>query len=178
MTEDHYIDFEFNAKNRGNFLKKEKKRILRGTDVLYMFFSVALLFTFIASAVSDTLNSNQVEHAKIEVENLVLQIQSSGLKKFLPKQVADRALASVSEETHIEYSSVIGDEGQLGKDPWGKPYIYKLLKNENGNVIKLLVISHGPDTKLSTSIDSRELESVKHMRFEGDDIGKLYSLVK
>ncbi len=176
MTEDHIIRFEFNRKNRGNFLKIEKKQIVRGSDVLYMFFSIALLFTFMASAVSDTFNSNQVDQARIDVENLVLQIQSSGLKKFLPNKPSDRSLASVSETTKVEYSSKIGDEGQLGKDPWGQPYIYKLVKDESGNVAKLLVISSGPDLKLSTPIDPRDIKTAADIRFIGDDIGKLHSL--
>ena len=176
MTEDLNEGCVFNAKNRGNFLKIEKKQIVKGSDVLYMFFSVALLFTFMASAVSDTFNSNQVEQAKIDVENLVLQIQSSGLKKFLPNKVTDRTLASVSEETIIEYSSKIGDEGTLGKDPWGKPYIYKLLKDDSGNVSQLLVISSGPDMKLTTNIEPRDLKSKSYLSFRGDDIGKLHKL--
>ncbi|MCH2534186.1 MAG: type II secretion system protein GspG [Bdellovibrionales bacterium] len=157
-------------------MKIEKKQIVKGSDVLYMFFSIALLFTFMASAVSDTFNSNQVDQARIDVENLVLQIQSSGLKKFLPNKTSDRSLASVSEKTKIEYSSKIGDEGQLGKDPWGQPYFYKLVKDDSGHVSKLLVISSGPDLKLSTSIDFRDIQKAAEMRFIGDDIGKLHSL--
>lgn len=157
-------------------MKVERKHIVRGSDVLYLFCSIALLFGFMASAVSDTFNSNQVEQAKIEVENLLLQIQSSGLKKILPVKTTDRSLASVNTEVKAEYSSRIGDEGYLGKDPWGKPYLYKVLKDESGNVNKLLVVSSGPDLKLSTPVKSRELQSTSRLKFLGDDIGRLYTL--
>jgi hypothetical protein len=88
----------------------------------------------------------------------LLRAQSLGYQLLEIRQASksDRSPASADQETL---------EGEIGKDPWGKPYRYQYLNDQT-----VLVYSLGENQKVETIID-RAFVSNRSEKFLGDDQG-------
>jgi hypothetical protein len=62
-------------------------------------------------------------------------------------------------------------DGQLGKDPWGRPYFYSVLGAVTDPNATIVVWSEGPNGKLESKIDELNESNVVKFRFKGDDVG-------
>ena len=89
------------------------------------------------------------------------------------KAASSRGPASI--ESPINH--LTQDEGEIGLDPWGHPYRYKLLKGHELQMSKILVWSLGPNGTVETK--SELLDSNRDARspeFSGDDLGIMLSV--
>ena len=69
-------------------------------------------------------------------------------------------------------------EGRIGKDPWGQAFQYQVLREVDGQPIKVLVWSAGPN-KRAESLEQVLEQAIRvradqAVQFAGDDIGFVY----
>jgi len=69
-------------------------------------------------------------------------------------------------------------EGEIGKDPWGRPYHFSFIRNTAGVHTHVAVWSDGPNQKNETSFHAQlaVTESPDSLSFKGDDVGKILSI--
>jgi hypothetical protein len=147
-------------------MKTDKIQHVRSKGIisLFMLFGVA---AFLCVPIwSDTSEATQ-QHTLHRAESLAYQLLESR------KSSSSRAPASV--DGPVNHLTL--DEGNIGLDPWGHPYHYKLLKARENQPAKILVWSLGPNGKSETSDEI--IESNRDMRspqFSGDDLGIMLSV--
>jgi hypothetical protein len=81
----------------------------------------------------------------------------------------DRAPASLdTPPLEVRGASDIKKFGQIGKDPWGHPYLYKIMP-ANSQKTAILILSLGKNQ----SLDTQHFESLSQKTddFQGDDYG-------
>ncbi|MDZ4661184.1 MAG: hypothetical protein SGJ18_06140 [Pseudomonadota bacterium] len=73
--------------------------------------------------------------------------------------------------------SVWKDEGTLGNDPWGKPYRYKVFRDESGEAKKVAVWSEGENSHNETDFSEAITVTQNPLSvFLGDDAGFIRAL--
>ena len=100
-------------------------------------------------------------------ESLAYQILES-------RQSSSRAPANASE---VSLNHLALDQGQIGQDPWGRPYNFKFMKIPQIHQVRILVWSLGPNGIPETSetlFDSNRDEESPN--FSGDDLGIMVSV--
>lgn len=126
-------------------------------------FVVALLI--VVSVVSSTILSQVfADHkrvqAKMKAESLAFRLAS---RPDATNEIDDipqgRKPASASDEMK---------SGEIGVDPWGKPYHYNVKREETGKVIEVAVWSGGPNGSAATDFQDQTNEQSR------DDIRFVY----
>lgn len=115
-----------------------------------------------------------------EPEELVVDLEKASFEDHSPDQKlkADggRSPASIRPPSATQISP---SEGSLGRDPWGRPFHYKVFRSTDGEPIRILVWSSGPNKRSETHADPIEVASSGELeqpiRFGGDDIGFAYT---
>ena len=132
----------------------KSKQGFRTIDLITLVFCLLAVGLIAGPIIQRNLEAQKT--AQIEKD---LKLHSARLlddQKFL-NQV--RSPSSVEDKNH----------DQVGKDPWGQPYEYMVLKNAYGQSSYFVIWSKGPNKKLDTTIfSSRGPSSVV---FQGDDVG-------
>jgi type II secretory pathway pseudopilin PulG len=147
-------------------MKTDKKQHVRSKGIISLFVLLgvsALICVPVWSGRSGATQQRTLHRA----ESLAYQLLESR------KVNSSRGPASVdSPVNHLTM-----DEGDVGLDPWGHPYHYKLLKANENQLAKILVWSMGPNGKSETADDV--IESNRDSRspqFSGDDLGIMLSV--
>lgn len=161
-------------------VSKSKQRFT-STDAVAV---IALGLSVIAitlNILTEAIKDDSGERAQYGAEALAHQMASAriALVEEFPEsaksQGPSRGPSSVGEPAISQPMSQY--EGQLGLDPWGKAYHYKLFRSGDSKVIRIVVWSSGPDQKTDTVFADDDLassESRKKLSFRGDDIGYVY----
>lgn len=64
-------------------------------------------------------------------------------------------------------------DGQIGRDPWGRPYHYSVLGSPTDPRPVIAVWSEGPNMKLDSDIAEFDEANPAKFHFKGDDVGFL-----
>ncbi len=147
--------FESHSKTAASKVSKSFKT----TDLALTMALLVIVFSVSGGIVTEAFQDTSVNLATNEAERIAGQI----FEKSESGKLSSRGPASASE------LSLKGNT-EISEDPWGKPYHYKIFKNQNGS-IKVLVVSAGPNKKLESNLDKFDTHS---QVFGGDDIGFVY----
>jgi hypothetical protein len=124
----------------------------------------------VGAAVAGLLHDTRPSRARGAAEAFALQLRQQFEKQSEPQNSANtRAPASV--ESPEEMPPLTG--GQIGRDPWGRPYQYSVLSSHTDQRPVVLVWSTGPNGQPETDTSSLTQDDVSEFRFHGDDLGYL-----
>lgn len=145
-------------------MNNEKKQGLRSTSLMSVLFVIVfMIFTF-SRLINQETNSSP-EQALKRAEGLAYQIAEV-------RKGSSRGPASVAALNHL-----VQNEGDIGLDPWGKAYRFKVIGGGENEPMRILVWSAGPNLKLDTgekSLDSKAFDK-NLLPLSGDDLGVLIS---
>lgn len=119
----------------------------------------------VGASVAGLLHDDRPARARQMAESLAYQIRQQHEAALQPP--AGRSPASVAQ---LESVPPLTD-GQMGKDPWGRPYFYTVLGNPTDQNTTVVVWSEGPNGKLDSKIDDLNDANASSFHFRGDDIG-------
>lgn len=108
-----------------------------------------------------------------EIAQAVLRPRHPKSRKFFKNRASEksgRSLASLSSEP----TGQSHDLGGLGKDPWGKEYRYRFIRNKKGMPIYLAVWSPGPNGVNDTAQSAWSVEGKQ--QFSRDDVGQVFPI--
>jgi hypothetical protein len=127
---------------------------------------IAVLSLAGAVIASVALDSSQSQ-AKLGAEKIANQIILGGIDGYNPEEPG-RIPASMTAEERFK---LLGNSGNISRDPWGVPYLYRIGSDTQGRKVAV-VWSSGPNRKQDT-LDFKVDEKGNFMRFEfvNDDLG-------
>jgi hypothetical protein len=127
---------------------------------------IAVLAVAGAVLASVALDSSETQ-ARLGAEKIANQIMIGGIEGYNPDEPG-RVPASMSTEQRFK---LLGNSGNLSRDPWGQPYSYRIGTDINGHKVAV-VWSNGPNKK-QDSPDLKVDEKGNFVRFDfvGDDLG-------
>lgn len=146
-------------------------------DAILSIFMMIILSATLASAFQTIFSDSSIDMAKIQAEKIAIQILSSlrGQNEVAAQSPlgSHRKIASITNEK-INPLDVLGPSGEISKDPWGQPYLFRVLNGTQGKKVAI-VWSMGPDQRSDTP-ESMVSKHEKNLNFEslsfgGDDLG-------
>lgn len=147
-------------------MKSDKKQQVRSYGIISLLMlmgAAALICVPVWSGRSGAFQQKTLHRA----ESLAYQVLESR------KSSQSRGPASV--ESSINHLTL--DQGEIGMDPWERPFQYKLLKGSDNQAMKILVWSLGPNGTLETKDDAIESNRDKPSpEFSGDDLGIMLTI--
>ena len=146
---------------------QSKKRDFGTLDLIMLVLLCGTLSSVVGASVAGLLHDDRPVRARQIAESLASQLR-------LQHDVALQQRVSSGGRTPAS----LGDpqvppltDGQLGKDPWGRPYFYTVLGSVNDPNATIVVWSEGANGKLDSKIDELNESNVMKFRFKGDDVG-------
>ena len=150
-------------------------------------FSVLLLGGIVSSIfgamLAHGLKDTRPSQALSMARSLAHQIngQNEIWLKEVQQSVGVRAPASVNGDhsSSTQLSAHLGiplQSGELGRDPWGRPYRYFVRPTSSGSGFEVFVWSLGADGKNQSQPESIPTE-VSSFQFSGDDVGHVLPTV-
>lgn len=136
----------------------EQKQHLRSFGVISVFSLLGLCFLALYPVMTSK-NGENGHKALHRAEGLAYQLVE--IHKNLNNQPSYRSIASEASENHLG-----APEGQIGMDPWGHAYQFKVLKSVSGKKSKVAVWSLGENGQSESHQEA----------FLGDDIGVLVDI--
>ncbi len=138
--------------------------------------------TVIGVMISGFLQDPKPERARLGAKSIAQQLRErhetafhSNTENKSPEAAlgGGRALASIdgpAKRSEESATAVLLSEGELGRDPWGRPYHYSVRPQPNSERRIILVWSDGPDGKPDT--DPQQIaDGSGAAHFKGDDVG-------
>lgn len=147
-------------------MKTDKKQEVRSFGIISLFLLLGACVLICVPAWNGSSADTQ-ERALRRAEGLAYQILES-------RNPSTRGPATAVERELNHFSL---DEGQIGLDPWGQPFQFKLLKFKEFKKAKIVVWSLGPNGLAETpheNLDSNRNKSSP--LFSGDDLGVMVSV--
>lgn len=134
----------------------EKNQSFRTLDLLALVGLVGTVGTIFGAIIAQSFHDSRPTRAQITAEAVARQIQTRHKQgSSLPS--GSRSPASTNSVAFVE--------GKMGKDPWGRPFRYRVSRSDgatNGKA-RVYVWSDGPNGK--SDFDEG------NQRFAGDDVG-------
>lgn len=124
--------------------------------------------TVVGATIAGFTKDTRPVKARQTAEALALQIRAqhdTAVANMAPTQEGGRAPASVEVPPLTD--------GQIGKDPWGRPFHYSVLGATTDSNPPIAVWSEGPNGKLDSDVSEFDESQPQKFRFRGDDIGFL-----
>ncbi len=151
-------------------MKEHKKQYVRSHGIISLFMLIgctAMVCLPVWSGRSGVYQQKTLHRA----ESLAYQLLD-GRKSASPAS-AGRGPASVEGSLN----QLTKEQGEIGLDPWGHPFQYKLLKPTNNQPTKILVWSLGPNGQAETKDQTLDQNRDKaNPEFSGDDLGIMLSV--
>lgn len=162
---------------------------MKSTNIIASFVSFVFAMYLISGiTIRQFSHASDKDWAVKETSRLAMQIAYTGEITAAPREIdtknstqkISRKTASIDSSVNFVKKSahtVWKDEGTLGKDPWGKPFRYKVFRDESGFARKIAVWSEGQNSRNET--DFSEFLSLKDHSanmFLGDDAGFIRSV--
>lgn len=97
-----------------------------------------------------------------------LGIQKAKVIAYQIYQIYNRQLQSGRGPASVQSETAAG---QMGTDPWGQSFRYRLIFNEKVNKRKIIVWSMGANGKVDTPLLANEDQFIKEVNYLGDDFG-------
>lgn len=146
--------------------KNKENQILKSFDVLALGLCFFVILYVCGPIIQKGLHLDRQIFAKDEIGRLSEKLlESAELKKM------ERNPALVADEVG---SKKILAQGEIEKDPWGKPYQYFLLKAGPEMGPRLVIVSGGPNRIVDTA--SVSIEKENQIQFADDDLGLVSSI--
>lgn len=120
---------------------------------------------------------NKTEQTLVLAEKIGTQVvaiyrdalQAGAEDRRFPASVAKGGLRGLKEEFR--------STGTTGKDPWGTPFQYRLISEDDSGNVRILVWSAGPNKKIESFELLDEGKEIKYQPvYSGDDLGVLLSM--
>ncbi|HVK62565.1 MAG TPA: hypothetical protein VM432_13485 [Bdellovibrionales bacterium] len=146
--------------------KRERNQHFGTLDLIMMVVLCGTVSSVVGAAVAGLLHDTRPGRARGNAEAFALQIRQQHENHQKPESL-DRAPASVESEV----PPLTG--GQIGRDPWGRPYQYTVLSSHPERKPVVLVWSGGPNGQLETDTSALTQDEISGFRFGGDDLGYL-----
>jgi hypothetical protein len=172
-------------------MKTEENHIFTTFDFFTLVLSLVVIVAISAPIINKNFQpDNSVERAKVslnEIGHVILSPQTLMVLAQNYKANGGRAIASVDDKSTtpaIDLASIqkhlkSGEwEGDVGKDPWGRPYHFSFIRNAAGMRTHVAVWSDGPNQINDSDVKSK-LTSVEHpeaLKFHGDDVGTVFPI--
>lgn len=137
-------------------------------DLIMLVVLCGTVSSVVGASVAGLLHDDRPARARAAAESLADQIRAQhdqAVASFRAAAAGDRAPASVGDSVPPL------TDGQMGKDPWGRPYFYTVLGNPTNANSTIVVWSEGPNGKLESKIDELTEQNVHDFHFKGDDVG-------
>lgn len=168
--------------------KKTKQNRAFGTfDLVAMIALGSAVLVICGTIVQEMLQDDRPDRARMGAEAIAHQMVAGGFAEAVagvsdakPEAIAEhgsRGPASLGSAAIDNAPTLNLVEGSLGKDPWGRPYRYKLLRSNEGNAVRILVWSEGPNEVSDTEfmeVDVALSAPKEKIKFGGDDVGFVY----
>lgn len=138
-----------------------KKQEVRSFGIISLF-SLMGVCVFVLSPTWKRSSSSQQDFTMRRAESLAYQVLES-------QKSASRRPASVMEN-HLNH--LLAEAGQIGVDPWGRPFQFRVFKTTPEAPGRIFVWSPGPDGQVQTTEDQIASNRDNPLPdFVGDDIG-------
>lgn len=121
----------------------------------------------VGAGVAGLLHDDRPTRARAAAETLAFQIRQQHQSVLHLEGSQLRGPASVSAESQLPPLT----DGQMGKDPWGRPYYYTVLGKPTEGNSTIVVWSEGANGKLDSNVDELSETTANAFHFRGDDIG-------
>ena len=149
-------------------------------DLVSMFFLIAVVLGISTTIVSREMRDLDKSMGQTEAENLAFQLINGG---FLTTSADKRSPSAVNEtnEAGKQDLGVFDYSGEIGRDPWGQAYRYKVMQDSQGVPSHVLVWSLGPNKLAETKDEifaAENAENISQLNFSGDDFGYIRPLVR
>ncbi len=135
----------------------------RSGDLISLLALVGVVTAIVVSIVTNGFQNQKENNAEREMARLAQQILSDEMTPFLSENSTDGRTPATAKP--LKPLEVLGNEGQIAKDPWGKPYLYRVYQNDH-KVLGVVLWSFGPNNRADT-----QLGTSPHQVFAGDDLG-------
>lgn len=146
---------------------RQKNQHFGTLDLIMLVVLCGTVSSVIGASVAGLLHDNRPGRAKSSAEALAHQLRQqrerSSQSLFL---ASSRSPASANEMTVPPLT-----DGQIGRDPWGKPYFYTVLGSPSEPNPTIVVWSEGPNGHMESDLASLSDARPDEFRFKGDDVG-------
>lgn len=150
----------------------ESKQKLTTTDLIVTVGLASAALVSVALLASDSLADQRALWARTTAENLAREmvLRKASLKAG-PSSKLPTLTSAAGRSPASQFSDSLNEEGQLGRDPWGRPYQYFIQMNADSRVRRILVWSRGPDGRDDSRLGLKNRETEFRPDFAGDDVG-------
>jgi hypothetical protein len=138
-------------------------------DLIMLVVLCGTVSSIVGASVAGLLHDDRPTRARQSAESLAYQLRQQhdvALAALRSASKSGRAPASLSDAAVPPLT-----DGQMGKDPWGRPYFYTVLGSPTDPNSTIVVWSEGADGKLQSKIDELSETNVMRFHFKGDDVG-------
>jgi hypothetical protein len=146
--------------------QSQQKRYFGTLDLIMLVVLCGTVSSVVGASVAGLLHDDRPVRARQSAQSLASQIRQQHEVALQGAASNGRSPASVREAQVPPLT-----DGQLGKDPWGRPYFYTVLGTVGDSNATIVVWSEGPNGKLDSKIDDLSESNVMKFRFKGDDVG-------
>lgn len=148
---------------------RQKNQHFGTLDLIMLVVLCGTVSSVVGASVAGFLHDDRPTRARTMAESLAYQIRQqhdSATASFRASVQDGREPASASDALVPPLT-----DGQMGKDPWGRPYFYTVLGNPTDANSTIVVWSEGPNGRLDTKIDELNDANIRNFHFRGDDVG-------
>jgi hypothetical protein len=151
-------------------MNSQSNQTVTSKDLLIWLTTVGMIVWLFVSSIVNAFSAKHSDLAQFQANGLALQLSGANLPQLKKNTNLSRTPSSIIEENDIKLN-YFGHEGAIGKDPWGNPFSYQIVKNKGDKSAYIVVWSAGANSSFETSVASWESSSRGKIQFHGDDIG-------
>ncbi len=144
----------------------KQKRYFGTLDLIMLVVLCGTVSSVVGASVAGLFHDDRPVRARQSAKSFASQLRQQHEIALQSVRNDGRSPASVHEAQVPPLT-----DGQLGKDPWGRPYFYTVLGAVSDPNATIVVWSEGANGKLDSKIDDLNESNVVNFRFKGDDIG-------
>lgn len=174
---------------------RQNNQQFRTLDLFVMVALVGAVTASIGSVVSDVFRDQRPERARSTAEVLARQLEyqhrvsmtsplshsdSESDDESASPNTGRMPASDGSESETSDLSVTVLTGGEIGRDPWGRPYRYRVYPGREAGVQHVFVWSDGPN-QVPESVETIEkalaetIEQQSELQFKGDDIGYVHN---
>ena len=145
---------------------RQKNQHFGTLDLIMLVVLCGTVSSVVGASVAGLLHDNRPGRARTSAESLAHQIRGQ-------REHSNQSLFLSSSRSPASAENVVPPltDGQIGKDPWGKPYFYSVLGSPTEANPTIVVWSEGPDGRMESDISQLSDQDPESFRFKGDDVG-------
>lgn len=148
----------------------QKNQHFSTLDLLILVVLVGGVFSIFGAVLAQGFQDNRLTRAKTSAEAYAIQIKEQRIRAHRSETRASRQPASVENPTLVGLPA----NGEIGRDPWGRPFHYRVIEPSENQSRRVVVWSDGPNREpesASASEGGFGEADTKSTTFGGDDVG-------